>query len=291
MKNTHLDHPEDLILTGNLDAIRALYSEAHISMKMDGCPAIVWGTYKGKFFVCTKSAFNKKKIKLCYSIDDIFTHFGHQESVCEILQYCFKYLPRTENVYQGDFLGFGRTDMLHPNTLVYLFDETIYQKLVIAPHTQYTVSGELCDAKAHPLSDTFTDSAIIKWVQPIIDRICPDVDMTDFDTSRIQFMSKSEAEQAKMKINALIRDDVHLTDAVLLDVLGDIYLTNLYQMVIEMKEEVMDSLIIIDAPDCYLPDGRRVLGEGFVMSTEYGMIKLVDRTIFSHANMTQGRFA
>ena len=49
MKNTHLDHPEDLILTGNLDAIRALYSEVHISMKMDGCPAIVWGHTEASF--------------------------------------------------------------------------------------------------------------------------------------------------------------------------------------------------------------------------------------------------
>ena len=291
MKNTHLEHPEDLILTGDLNAIRALYSDAHISMKMDGCPAIVWGTYKDKFFVCTKSAFNKRKIKLCYSIDDIYDHFGHQESVCEILRYCFRYLPRTKNVYQGDFLGFGRTDMLNPNTLVYLFDKTITQKLVIAPHTQYTVKGEMCEAEAFPLLDTFQDTAIIKWVQPIVDRICPEIDMTDIDTSKIQFLTMSEAARVKKEINALIKEGIELTDPVLLNILGDIYLTNLYQMVIEMKEEVMNSFIIYNAPDCYLPDGRQVIGEGFVMSTEYGMIKLVDRTVFSHANMTQGKFS
>jgi len=53
----------------------------------------------------------------------------------------------------------------------------------------------------------------------------------------------------------------------------------------------MDSLIIYAAPDTLLPSGLRCKGEGFVISNDYGMMKLVDRTVFSHANMTQGRFS
>ena len=77
MNNTHIEHPEDTILTGDLSVFDVLYDEATISMKMDGM-SLVWGTNpaNGKFFVCTKSAFNKKKIRLCYTTDDIFTHFG-----------------------------------------------------------------------------------------------------------------------------------------------------------------------------------------------------------------------
>tara|TARA_B100001094_G_C18101181_1_gene755860 strand:- start:377 stop:1270 length:894 start_codon:yes stop_codon:yes gene_type:complete len=293
MKNTHLEHPEDLILTGDLDAIRAMYdSDSHISMKIDGAPAIVWGTNpnNGKFFVCTKSAFNKKKIKLCYSIDDIFDHFGHQMNVFEILSYCFKYIPRTDKVYQGDWMGFGRTEFVKPNTLVYEFNEKVMQKIIIAPHTEYTIKGEMWEAEAHPLKEYFNDTAIIKWVQPSVDRISSVFDMTDIDTKSIQFMTDKEASAAKIKINALIRDGVDLTDSELLDVLGCIYLVNIYQMVIEMKEDLLDSLIVHDAPNSFLPCGLRCKGEGFVISNDYGMMKLVDRTVFSHANMTQGRF-
>jgi len=293
MANTHLQHPEDTILTGDLSVIDAMYSESFVSMKMDGCPAIVWGTNSknGKFFVCTKSAFNKKKIKLCYTVDDINQHFGHQESVCEILTYCLKYLPRTEKVYQGDWLGFGRTDHVNPNTLIYIFPEKIYQKMIIAPHTVYTIEGEMWEAVAEPLKEHFEDSAIIKWVQPIVDRVNVDIDPPMVETRKVQFMTTSEASQAVLKINSMIRDGIPLTDSNLFDVLGCIYLTNLYQLVIEMKEQLMDSLIVHNAPDCYLPNGQMTFGEGFVMTNVYGMFKLVKREEFAHANMTMGRFA
>ena len=64
---THIQHPEDLILSGELWVVDALTNQAnHISVKIDGAPAIVWGTHPqtGKFFVSTKSAFNKKKDKI-----------------------------------------------------------------------------------------------------------------------------------------------------------------------------------------------------------------------------------
>ena len=71
MTSTHLEHPEDLILTGDMSVIDALFAPADITMKMDGM-SLVWGTNpaNGKFFVCTKAAFNKKKIRLCYTTDD-----------------------------------------------------------------------------------------------------------------------------------------------------------------------------------------------------------------------------
>ena len=52
MNNTHIEHPEDTILTGDLSVFDVLYDEAFISMKMDGM-SLVWGTnpVNGKFFV------------------------------------------------------------------------------------------------------------------------------------------------------------------------------------------------------------------------------------------------
>ena len=36
-----------------------------------------------------------------------------------------------------------------------------------------------------------------------------------------------------------------------------------------------------------LPNGDKVAGEGFVLSNEFSMFKLVDRPTFTHANMNQ----
>ena len=68
LPNTHLDHLEDLIFTGRgqlLNALREIYSGVRLSVKWDGAPAIVFGTdpRNGKFFVGTKSVFNKSKSK------------------------------------------------------------------------------------------------------------------------------------------------------------------------------------------------------------------------------------
>ena len=75
MANTHLPHPEDTILTGDLRAFKDLYGPGHVSLKIDGAPSIVWGKHPetGRFFVCTKAAFNKKKVRICYNNEDVHT--------------------------------------------------------------------------------------------------------------------------------------------------------------------------------------------------------------------------
>ena len=59
MKNTHLEHPEDTILTGDLDVLGWFQSAGRLSVKIDGAPAIVWGRcpVTGRQFVGTKSVF------------------------------------------------------------------------------------------------------------------------------------------------------------------------------------------------------------------------------------------
>ena len=39
----HLEHPEDTILTGDLDVLGWFQSPGRLSVKIDGAPAIVWG--------------------------------------------------------------------------------------------------------------------------------------------------------------------------------------------------------------------------------------------------------
>mgnify|MGYP003115672543 CR=1 FL=1 len=291
MPNTHLEHPEDLILTGDLSVFDDLYGNAfHISLKMDGAPAVVWGTHNDRFFVCTKSAFNKKKIKLCYTVDDIYQHFGHQDDVADILYLMLKYLPRVEGVYQGDFLGFGRKREFSSNTLTYIFNEKVDQKIVIAPHTKYYVDGELCDAVPLPLREKFSDTAHVRFVMPIVDRIHPQHSAPKINTSVVQFLTDKEAKKAKQVINAVIKSGQELDDETLTEILGCQHLANLYQWVIEIKEDLIDSMIVYNDFKTYLPNGEETVGEGFVYWTQESAIKLVNRSVFSYANFTEGRF-
>jgi|TARA_R100001460_G_scaffold1977_2_gene6853 hypothetical protein len=293
MPNTHQQHPEDTILSGDLRVIRDLYSRGHVSLKIDGAPAIVWGHYQGRFFVCTKAAFNKKKIRLCYDTHDINTHFGHQEDVANMLFLMLKFLDRDQfpGVYQGDFMGFGGTDTFKTNTLTYVFPEVVSQKLVIAPHTVYTVSGKLSDSVGSPLTELFVDDDHIKWCQPSVDFVYQDIEAPKIDLSNVNFMTPKESFVAQQQINSLIASGQMIEDRDLNWILGDIYLANLYQLVTDLKDDLMSSMIVHDAPKTYLPNGYEVVGEGFVFYSESGRVyKLVDRPVFSYTNFTEGKF-
>ena len=50
----------------------------------------------GKFFVGTKSVFNKVKVKICYSQTDIDEHY--KGNVANILRLCLYHLPRLRGI-------------------------------------------------------------------------------------------------------------------------------------------------------------------------------------------------
>jgi hypothetical protein len=54
---------------------------------------------------------------------------------------------------------------------------------------------------------------------------------------------------------------------------------------IEIKENLMDSMIVSDSPLAFLGDDQ-VVGEGFVYKNGKMILKLVDRYTFSHKNFT-----
>ena len=293
MKVLHLEHPEDLILEGDLKVFDALYGTANISLKIDGSPAIVYGTNpeNGKFFVGTKSVFNKVKNMVCYTVEDIFEKYNEltHKDLIEVLVTCLMYLPRVDNIIQADFIGFGGSNVYRPNTLTYTFSEIISQKIIIAPHTFYATDTTLLDAVASPLVTTFTNTDDVKYVQPTVDRVFHCKDVPNINTDRVTFLTAKEAKIAKKAINTLIREDIELDDANLYDILQCNHLVNLYQIVRDIKKDLMDSFIVTDAPKCY-NDGIEIVGEGFVMQTKYGTIKLVNREEFAYANFNNDKF-
>ena len=291
-KNLHLEHPEDLVLTGNLWVLESLYEEAeHISVKMDGAPAIVWGIdpATGDEFIGTKSVFNKRKIKVAYSPEDIIELYGDKPELAAVLLACWKCLPFTKGIIQGDFLGFGcGIDRLQPNTIEYVFPDAIQEKIVVAPHTVYE-GDTLKDAVAFPLVDDLKSNDDCLFIQPFVDKKRMNWSAPTIHPDNITFLDDKEAAQAKTAINALIRSGQRLDDTALTDILGCPHLANLYQLVIDIKEDLMNAFIVYNSPTPYLA-GQRIDAEGYVFHTLDTSFKLVDRTSFAYHNFNSGRF-
>ena len=170
--NTHLTHLEELVLTKGpegykmaraflLELLKTLKgntnSKIQTSVKWDGAPAIICGINpeNGKFFVGTKSVFNKTP-KINYTPADISKN--HSGPVALKLNACLKDLKRLgiRGIYQGDLL-FTKGDLkpavidgekmitFTPNTITYavpmnskLGKKILRARLGIVFHTYYT---------------------------------------------------------------------------------------------------------------------------------------------------------
>lgn len=121
-KLKHLEHPEDhLVKSGepgfhhafNTLKTTAEHLQGHdtgtkVMTKYDGAPSVVFGHHPetGKFFVASKSAFNKDP-KLNYTAADIERNHGHAPGLVSKLRAALKHLPKVApkaGVFQGDFL-------------------------------------------------------------------------------------------------------------------------------------------------------------------------------------------
>ena len=285
MKNTHLQHPEDSILTGDLSVLDWFLAESELSVKIDGSPAVVWGTNPatGNFFVGTKSVFNKVKIKINETHDDIDRN--HSGVVADILHHCFDCLPSFDGIVQGDFIGFGGDDTFCPNTITYIFDEIIDQNIIVAPHTLYATDGELKDA--YTIMDmvdmeVFDDTETCKFVQPRAWQIDEDfAEIVGFARQMSQlvtFTEPFEAEKIKIDLNRCIREGREVDP----DSFNNSRLISYWFLIKSIKEDML-FLCRNNGPKAYI-DNKQCGGEGYVRVNDYGMFKLVNREQFSHAN-------
>ena len=293
MKNTHIPHPEDKILTGDLSVLDWMYeSDSTISVKIDGAPAVVFGTdpETGKFFCGTKSVFNKKKIKVNYSIEDILRNHGNTPRVAEILIACFNNLPRIDSIIQGDFIGYGGNRTYCPNTITYQFPSVVKEAIIFAPHTTY--SGANLRECVASFGASVPECENVKWVQPDAS-ICPyreDIeDVCKFAkqmSTLCEFVNGKRAVELKKIINSYIREGKEVDEHEIAENYDvDINLLRLHKLVASIK---MDLFFFIDTDDsisCEI-DGKEAAHEGYVLSNQFGTYKIVDRTEFSRANFT-----
>lgn len=285
MNTKHLDHFEDFILTGDFRALNVITKDFHLSTKMDGSPAVVFGKNPatGKFFVSTKSAFNKVKIKLCHSHEEIDTHFKGE--VADILHDCFDYLPRTSSIFQCDFLGFGNSDIVKPNTISYLFPEVITQKIIVSVHTQWATEGELKDAYVVGPAPQFESDDDVYFVDnsayQTID--CEDfVDVIGFIkqmATTVTFATEKEVKEIKKQINACIWEDRDIVP----EEFDNPSLISLWKVAESIKLDFLHFCRSTNAPKSYLY-GEEINHEGFVLQNDEVIVKFVNRRIFSHAN-------
>jgi hypothetical protein len=294
MQNKHIEHPEDSILTGDLTVLDWFVNPGTLSVKIDGAPAIVWGRNPatGNFFVGTKSVFNKVKIKINESHDEIDQN--HDGQVAEILHACFDCLPFTNTVYQGDFIGFGGSTEYTPNTITYQFPNVVEQRIIIAPHTCYYAESDLRDAVAMPDLSVWNDTDTVKFVKPEAyiqhgqESFADVAEVCDFArqmSTTCEFVTDKEAAKIKQQINACIRAGEEVNPD---DFDCDANLLRLWALVKSIKDDCL-FLCRNQGPAAYLY-GDRIDAEGYVMTNEFGMFKLVNREVFSNANFNNQRF-
>ena len=298
MKNKHIEHPEDSILNGDLSVLNWFTADSHISVKIDGSPAIVWGTNpaNNKFFVGTKSVFNKKLIKINHNHADVDRN--HKGKVADILHLCLDNLPFTDNIYQGDYLGCGGTDSFNPNTIRYDFPDKVFQEIVIAPHTVYFAKKDLRDAVAVPMDFTLIDTLNCKFVQPEVtlkeDRVSM-IDRCNFArqiATLCEFPNDKQVKTITRQLNTCIREEIELDDltieALASDNEIDVNVLRLWQLVRSIKWDLFSFIERDDEIECYIND-EECDHEGYVISNDYGTFKLVDRDVFSKNNFLKVR--
>jgi len=289
MKNTHLQHPEDSILTGDLSVLDWFLAESELSVKIDGSPAIVWGTNPatGNFFVGTKSVFNKVKIKINENHQEI--EQNHTGAVAEILHHCFDCLPTFSGIAQCDFIAFGGDDTFTPNTLTYVFDEIVEQNIIVAPHTFYaTDTGELKDAYVIEDSYEFEDTESCKFVKPDAWQLDEDfeeiVGFARQMSQLVTFAEPFEAEKIKIDLNRCIREGREVDP----DSFNNSRLISYWFLIKSIKEDML-YLCRNNGPKAYIGN-QQCGGEGYVRVNDYGMFKLVNREQFSHANFNNLKY-
>lgn len=232
----HLTHVEDRPLqTGEKGAARAIKSltaasehikqgkkTSELTTKYDGSPALVYGHHpeNGKFFVASKSAFNKTP-KVNYTAADIRNNHGHAPGLVAKLTDALKHLPKVapkQGVYQGDMM-FSAADKKksesggtafnpNPSGLTYIAHgehKKAVDKAKIGLVTHLSYSGE--NAKSLNASHEVNHEKFGKH---------PDVFSVDprMDTAKVHFGPKEQKEFQKhlnmaKNIHELHGDDMY----------------------------------------------------------------------------------
>lgn len=217
VKLKHLEHLEDEVLNYGSQGCFAVVSfltelknmigkksgGGFLQTKWDGAPSVVCGVdpMTGGFFVGTKSVFNKKDPKICYTEGDIDNMY--EGELNKKLKDCLNYFSKLgiTGVIQGDLLFTDdkktqRVDgeeliVFRPNTITYgiptdhpIGKKVNRAKIGVVFHTHYAGGPDLADMSARPRVDIARFNSV------------DDVAVISNDTE-VQQVSFSQAEEQR----------------------------------------------------------------------------------------------
>lgn len=218
----HLTHAEDHLLDAGSDGFEHAHEallKAHehtkgkkntqdMTMKYDGSPSVVFGYHpdNGKFFVASKSAFNKTP-KLNYTPEDVEKNHSHAPGLVKSLSHILEHLPKVtpkKGVFQGDLMYSPDTKQVSenggvqftPNVITYESKDPkdLKAKVGVVVHTRYTGKSDSMKAKFDPNLGSFKkhDDVNIK--------------SAEHDTSKVNY---SAEEQDKTEHELAMAKSIH----------------------------------------------------------------------------------
>ena len=286
--NTHLEHLEDEIINGGVAGAKTAIlflkslkdmlsgnstSKLEVTVKWDGAPAVFAGINpeNGKFFVATKSLFNKTP-KINYTNADIALNHG-TGGLSDKLKVALKHLPELgmKGIFQGDIM-FTKDDLAQenidgvssltftPNTITYAVPDdsklasTIRKsKIGVVWHTQYTGST-IADLSASfgVNANAFKKSKNVWFDDANLDNVSGAATLSSAEVKSIENkikMTKGALKQCGKFINLLKKDTTNFSIAALLKVFfntkirAGIHLSDTKKLQKEFHEYYIDRVV------------------------------------------------
>lgn len=284
-------------------------------------PSIICGYKDNKFFVSTKSFFNKTP-KINYFSQDVINNHGNKDLQNKLF-YCLKYLPEVipnnGTYYQGDLLfidddlkDIGNEFEFKQNILSYKIPKNAIgsAKLGICFHTEYDVHVANYDPDLKILKKSnnvfLYDNLMHEYsIKPnsSINTIINDILSYNLNNDILKHIEMHSTDFIKF-FNNIIKDNLYLfptTSEKLYELYKKNYNTNgdtliflkifkLHNLITKVKTYIIDQLNNIPQEmECYYKN-EKTNPEGYVLLTEYGIVKLVNRFEFSHRNFNDSSF-
>ena len=315
---THFEHAEDHLINAGFEGytyavtvLKAVHATmageptAIITEKYDGSPSIVFGIFPatGKFFVATKSFFNKVP-KINYTHEDIVRNHGYSEELVAKLGKALEHLPKItpeQGIFQGDLMHIAGMNMeetedqvrFNANTITYSISSRseegkrlLASQLSIAIHTEHTNGARYADH--FPTLLTHPDVCVISVKVDLAKIYYPAEAQTAFkwhmdraaDLMHTIPTAYPQAEKIKKYINRKIkeRSSPSAEDFSDLD-----QMFHIHDYLQKAKDALNYALSFTRRFDTSI-DGVATKGEGFVAVLYNNPTKLVNRAEFSLQN-------
>lgn len=330
----HLPHLEDLIFVYGNDGLiyidklftDLLKGSAHVKIKMDGSPSVVVGWRDNKFFVATKSLFNKKTPKINFSDEDIKTNHADKPELQNKLSACLFYLkdvvPNNGIEYQGDLMftddiksvdiGGSTYLVFKPNTIAYGMKQNHSDndfKLGIVFHTSYSNKQVDYNPDLSPLRKTHD---VLLYNNDIHDYVLTPVTRNILKNTKEKWLAGNTVDLSLLIkdsdlfckfINKRVRESLPINNSS--DLADAFYFENksfdkgllikvfaCFCKLVECKDFIMKDLNADNKmafEEFYLKNGEytKTDPEGYVAIIDTGIVKLVNRNDFSKENFNQ----